>query len=120
VLEAVERRKDCPFVLPSARGKGRYGGLPGAWERIAKRAGLTKATPHTLRHSFASVAADLGYSDPTIGAMLGHAGTTVTSRYMHHLDSVLIAAADRVCRTIHGYMTGTTGVVVELATVTKQ
>jgi hypothetical protein len=46
--------------------------------------------------SVASTAGDLGYSDSTIGAMLGHAGGTITSRYVHHRDAVLIAAADRV------------------------
>ena len=60
--------------------------------------------PHTLRHAFASTAGDLGYSDATIGAMLGHAGHGVTSRYIHHLDVVLIAAADRVAMQIAGAM----------------
>ena len=40
------------------------------------------------------------YSDSTIGAMLGHAGGTITSRYVHHLDAVLVAAADRVSERI--------------------
>jgi site-specific recombinase XerD len=35
---------------------------------------LAGASAHPLRHSFASTAGDLGYSDSTIGAMLGHAG----------------------------------------------
>jgi len=34
------------------------GGLPG------------DITPHVLRHSFASLAADLGYSEPTISALI--------------------------------------------------
>lgn len=36
-----------------------------------------------------------GYSDSTIRAMLGRAGGTIASRHVHHLDRVLIAAADR-------------------------
>ena len=63
-------------------------------------------TLHTLRHSFASVAADLGYAEATIGALLGHASGTVTGRYTHVLDAVLIAAADRVATTVQGYMIG--------------
>ncbi|WP_205821029.1 hypothetical protein [Methylobacterium nonmethylotrophicum] len=58
------------------------------------------AVAHTLRPSFASTAWDLGYSDNTIGAMLGHAGGTNTSRYVHHLDAVLIGAADLVAEQI--------------------
>ena len=36
--------------------------------RFIKRADLVGATPHTMRHSCASVAGDLGYPDSTIGA----------------------------------------------------
>jgi integrase len=53
-------------------------------------------TPHALRHSFASLAGDLGYSEPTIAALIGHKGRTITSRYMHAADAVLLAAADAV------------------------
>jgi hypothetical protein len=55
------------------------------------------------------VAADLGYAEATIGALLGHASGTVTGRYTHVLDPVLIAAADRVATTVQGYMTGESG-----------
>jgi hypothetical protein len=46
------------------------------------------------------------YSEPTIGALLGHASGTVTGRYTHVLDAVLIAAADRVAQTVQDYITG--------------
>lgn len=100
VLGATKTRKGCSFVLPALRKDGHFGGMPSGFERIMKKAKLTGVTPHTLRHSYASVAGDLGYSESTIGALLGHTAGTVTSRYVHHLDSVLIAAADRVARTI--------------------
>jgi integrase len=67
------------------------------WPRIANLAGLPgDVTPHVLRHSFASLAGDLGYSEPTIAALVGHKGHTVTSRYVHTADAVLLAAADAV------------------------
>ena len=53
-------------------------------------------TPHVLRHSFASLAADLGYSEPVIAALVGHQGRSMTSRYVHSADAVLLAAADAV------------------------
>ena len=49
-----------------------------------------------LRHSFASLAGDLGYSEPTIAALVGHKGRSVTSRYVHSADAVLLAAGDAV------------------------
>jgi hypothetical protein len=51
-----------------------------------------------LRHSFASLAGDLGYSEPTIGTLIGHKGHSITSRYVHAADAVLVAAADAVVR----------------------
>jgi len=67
------------------------------WLRIAKLGGLPgDVSPHVLRHSFASVAVDLGYSEPTIAALIGHKGRSVTSRYAHAADAVLLAAADAV------------------------
>ncbi|CAO4184733.1 Site-specific recombinase, phage integrase family [Methylorubrum populi] len=102
LLDSLRPVAGSAFVLPAARGSGAFASLDDALDRIAARAGLPDVTAHTLRHSFASVAGDLGYSDSTIGALLGHAGSTVTSRYVHHLDAVLIAAADRVAAWIDG------------------
>jgi len=105
VLEVLgEPSSDAAFVLAGARKAESFGGLPRAWQRIVKRAGLVGVTSHTLRHSFASVAGDLGYSEPTIGAILGHAAGSVTSRYIHHLDEVLVAATDRVSGTVAAMM----------------
>lgn len=83
------------LVFPATRGDGPMSGFPKLWARIAKLGSLPPdITPHVLRHSFASLAADLGYSEPTIAALLGHKGRTTTSRYVHSADAVLLAAAD--------------------------
>jgi integrase len=85
------------LVFPATRGDGRMTGFPKLWARIAKLGELpSDITPHTLRHSFASLAGDLGYSEPTIAALVGHKGHTITSRYVHSADAVLLAAADKV------------------------
>lgn len=110
----VERKDGCPCVLPAARGDGHFGGLSGAFERLVERAGLDGVTPHVMWRSFASVAADLGFVESTIAAMLGHAAGSVTARHTHHLDSVLIAAADKVTRAIEGYLTGAEAKIVAL------
>jgi integrase len=99
VLREMPALGDLVFPSPGIGKPMR--GFPKAWARIANAAGLPPdITPHTLRHSFASVAADLGYSDLTIGALLGHSKVTVTSRYAHHADAVLLQAADRVAGRI--------------------
>jgi integrase len=115
LLTKIAKREGCPFVLPAVRSNDAFGGMPGAWERIARRANLVDVTPHTLRHSFASVAGDLGFTESTIAAILGHAAGSVTSRYVHHLDSVLIAAADKTARAIYSYMRGAEVKVVQIS-----
>lgn len=114
VLADAMRVAGNPYVLPALRKTGHYNGLAGAWVRFMDRAGLSGVTPHTMRHSFASVAGDLGYSESTIAALLGHAGSTVTSKYIHRLDSVLVAAANKVAGEIWRQMTGETGKVLEM------
>jgi len=85
------------LVFPATRGDCRMTGFPKLWARVAKLGELpTDVTPHVLRHSFASLAADLGYSEPTIAALVGHKGRSVTSRCVHSADAVLLAAADAV------------------------
>jgi integrase len=117
VLDKIERVEGNPYVLPAARKtKGHYGSLAAAVERIVARAKLAGVTSHTLRHSFASVGDDLGFTENTIGAVIGHAGHSITSRYIHKLDSVLIAAANKIANEVHRQMTGAEAKVVELPT----
>jgi integrase len=72
------------------------------WLRIAKLGDLpADITPHVLRHSFAS----LGYNEPTIASLLGHKTHSITSRYMHSADAVLVAAADAVASATMKLMT---------------
>jgi integrase len=108
ILDSLDHGKS-EFVFPSSRGARCFSGLPKAWRRILKlaapEAGLEGLTPHGLRHAFASTAHDLGLSEITIAALLGHATATVTGRYVHHVDTVLLAAADatsdRIAAAMH-------------------
>ena len=100
ILRALPRMPGCRYVFPPARAGAFFGSTRNVLDRIVAKAELGDLTSHTLRHTFTSVASDLGYADSTVGAMVGHAGGTVTSRYIHKLDSTLIAAADRVAEAI--------------------
>ncbi len=102
----AEIPKEGPFVLPGTARDKPFTGLPKAWARIVKRFHLPHLTPHGLRHAYASIASDLGYTEPTIAALLGHAVGTTTSRYIHHLDAALIAAADRLSLWIAAALDG--------------
>ena len=85
------------MVFASRSGETPIVGYRKMWLRIAKLGDLpADITPHVLRHSFASLAADLGYNEPTIASLLGHKTHSITSRYVHSADAVLLAAADAV------------------------
>jgi site-specific recombinase XerD len=116
VLRAQARRNADDLVFPPTRGKGTMSGFPSLFSRIT-RAGQLPAdiTPHVLRHSFASLAGDLGYSELTIAALVGHQGRSVTSRYVHTADAVLLAAADAVASKVAELMANTepTGLVIQ-------
>lgn len=58
------------------------------------------------RHSFSSIANDLGFTEATIGALMGHSRGTVTGRYIHTVDSLLVMAADTVAGHIQGLLDG--------------
>lgn len=61
---------------------------------------------HTMRHNYASVAAELNYSEVAIAALLGHSLGTVTSRYTHFVDQALRATTDGVSHEIVRRMEG--------------
>ena len=97
VLRGLTRGTGDMLVFPANRGSGTMAGFPAMFARITKVGGLPPdVTPHVLRHSFASLAGDLGYSETTIAALVGHKGQSITSRYVHAADAVLLAAADTV------------------------
>jgi integrase len=106
-----------PLVFPATRGDGPMTGFRKLWDKITALGALpADVTPHVLRHSFASLAGDLGLSEPTIAALIGHPGRTMTSKYVHSADAVLLAAADKVADHTAELMgePRSTGVVVEL------
>jgi len=84
-----------PFFFPADWGEGHFIGVVRVLDRVCQKARLADITPHTLRHTFASLAGDLGFSELTIAALLGHSARGVTQRYVH-IDEALRMTADRV------------------------
>ncbi|MGU3656319.1 tyrosine-type recombinase/integrase [Methylobacterium fujisawaense] len=105
VLEAQALRSHSPYIFPADWGDGHFIGVVRVLDRVCARAGLDEVTPHTLRHSFASMAAAQGFSELTISGLLGHAPRGVTQRYVH-LDTALIIAADQVAAEIARLLDG--------------
>src|SRR5208283_5890693 len=74
-------------------GDGHFIGVVRVLNRIYAKGKLKDVTPHVLRHTFASVAGDLGFSELTIAGLLGHSARGVTQGYVH-LDTALVVAAE--------------------------
>jgi integrase len=105
-LLSLKKNSDRPWVFPSDIGDGYFIGLPRVFARLCRRVGFTDVILHTLRHSFASTAAELGYSELTIAGLLGHSLSGITARYAHVPDAALLGAADRVSARIAAALDG--------------
>ena len=110
IVEYFDERQmdgESLYVFPGERNReGPFGSFPRHWEKIFAGTELADLTAHILRHSFASVANDLGFTEITIAALLGHASGSVTSRYVHTLDAALVMAADTVSGYIRALLDG--------------
>jgi len=101
-------RKNCPYVFPSDIGDGHFTATKRCLARLCAAANIGGVTPHTLRHTFGSVAGDLGFSELTIAALLGHAARGVTQGYVH-LDEALKLAATRTSEEIDSLLNASAG-----------
>jgi integrase len=87
--EIIQRQKQngSPYVFDCGRGN-----LRPIWLKLKMPLDVS---PHVLRHSLASLAADLGLADSTIARLLGHKQSSITSRYIH-MEKSVIEASDLV------------------------
>jgi len=93
------------WVFPASRGNKHLVNIRKVMIRVMEIAELpSDITPHVLRHSFATTANEIGFSELTIAGMIGHSVGTITARYAHNVDSALLSAADRVSTVIANRM----------------
>lgn len=105
-LETQWTARTGTYVFPGQGDDNAFGSFPNHWEKIFRDTPLVDITPHVLRHSFASIANDLGFTEVTIAALVGHAKGSVTSKYIHTLDTALIMAADTISGYVQGLLNG--------------
>lgn len=92
-------RGNSPYVFPSDNTDAHSKAANACLFRLCANVGITGVTPHTFRHTFGSVAGDLGFSELTIRALLGHAAQSVTQGY-DHIDEALKLTVTRTCEEI--------------------
>jgi integrase len=106
VLKAASTKSNSKYVFPSiTNDKKHHTGLT-RWLKKISAKDVPGITSHGLRHSFSSTAEDLGYSIPTIKALVGHSRASVTEGYIHKIDTALVSAANRIAQHIEAAMTG--------------
>jgi integrase len=110
ILARIKAQGEYVFPGVSRSDRSYASVFPKAWGRIIGKA----YTPHGLRHAYASAAHELGLGELTIKALLGHARLGVTSGYITTVDSLLLAAAERVASYIESAMNGEIGKVLKL------
>jgi integrase len=115
ILAHIKRQGEHVFPGVSRSEKSYASVFPKAWRRIVGAA----YSPHGLRHAYASAAHELDLGELTIKALLGHARLGVTSGYIATVDSLVLAAAEKVARYIEGASCGEMGKVVRLANPRK-
>jgi integrase len=89
LIDALPR--NCEYVFALDTGKP----IANLNQQFIKLGLSREITPHVLRHSFASLAGDIGLADSTIARLLGHSQSSITSRYIH-MEKSVIEASDLV------------------------
>lgn len=109
LLLALREKSHSSWVFPATIGDGCYVGLPRVITQLAEKklnpddkkpALKIPLTAHVLRHTFASMAGEMGYSELTVAGLLGHKAKGVTHRYTHLPDKAFVSAADAVSAKI--------------------
>lgn len=106
LLAAASNKSKSRFVFPAiTTERKQHTGLTRWLKKICAQE-VPGITCHGLRHSFTSTAEDLGFTIPTIKALVGHSRASVTEGYIHKIDTALLAAADQIANHIQITMTG--------------
>ncbi|WP_243457275.1 tyrosine-type recombinase/integrase [Parasphingorhabdus cellanae] len=79
LLQGIEQTENSEFVFPADYGGGHFQGMKGIWKKIIDTADLPGVTPHTLRHTLASLAISSGEAMALTDAILGHANPRSTA-----------------------------------------
>ena len=61
---------------------------------------FAKKKVHSLRHTFASMAAAIGFPEAIVAKLLGHKQQSMTARYTHVTEDAVLQAADKITRKI--------------------
>lgn len=76
------------------------------WAAVLRRAGVTGARLHDLRHTHASFGVNAGMGLPIVGKLLGHSRSSTTERYAHLADDPVRQASEEIGQTLASALDG--------------
>jgi integrase len=100
ILKELPRLHENPYVIPGRKPGKHLVDLQRPWQKIRKEASITDVRLHDLRHTYASVAAQLGTPLLIIGSLLGHSRTATTDRYAHLADYTVFQKGEEIAEAI--------------------
>ncbi len=107
VLRTLMKVDGNPFVFPGARKDKPLKDAGATWDSVKYAAKLDterRLRLHDLRHSFTTVARELGWGDHYIAPLIGHTLGGMTARYGAVQDATLRRAANDTAHTIASYL----------------
>lgn len=105
--------------FPVDCGDGHFIGDVRTFHRFCASADLASVTPHTLRHTIASLACDWGFSELTVAALLGYAARGVTQCYIQ-IDEALRMTVDPVASEMADILDGRAPAAVSCRSAARQ
>lgn len=114
VLTSIPQKRGLPLFFPSDLVDRPFSAVPRVLRILCAIAGVEGISPHILRHTFGSIAGNMGFSELTIAGLLGHSARGSTQTYVH-LDEALRLAANRVSEKIASLLEGREVAVLDLA-----
>lgn len=96
LLKGLTRIDGNPYVIVGRRHGQHLIDLQRPWQRIRAAAGISDVRIHDLRHSFATIAAQNGFTREVIGKLLGHRSSETTRRYAHLAESYIAQENDKI------------------------
>ena len=111
LLQGLPRIDGSKYVFPGDDPSRPFGDVRATWQAILTAAGLDgadasgeKLVAHSLRHSFASIAADAGSTLMSVSKALGHSSVTTTEGYSHMSTEAARLVAETVGDAIAGVL----------------
>jgi integrase len=100
LLQSLDSRGHSDFLFPNPKTGKPFRNIYNRWDAARKSVGLGHVRLHDLRHTFASLLINAGFSLFVVQKALGHHSPRMTMRYAHLADTELQSAARKIGQVV--------------------